>query len=92
MAQEFKPGEIGPQSGIYTITHDAAHADMPHEVTVIKGGRFRPAVIVRASASSSPNVPGTTSPRSSANSSCQACAWRPASQANTQPLSSFSLL
>jgi hypothetical protein len=25
MAQEFKPGEIVPQSGIYTITHDAAH-------------------------------------------------------------------
>jgi hypothetical protein len=40
MAQEFRPGEIVPQSGIYTITHDAAHADMPHEVTVIKGRRF----------------------------------------------------
>jgi YjzC-like protein len=40
MAQEFKPGEIVPQSGIYTITHDPAHADMPHEVTVIKGRRF----------------------------------------------------
>jgi hypothetical protein len=22
VAQEFKPGEIVPQSGIYTITHD----------------------------------------------------------------------
>jgi hypothetical protein len=33
MAQEYKPGEIVPQSGIYTITHDPAHADMPHEVT-----------------------------------------------------------
>ena len=40
MAQEFKPGEIVPQSGIYTITHDPAHAGMPHEVTVIKGRRF----------------------------------------------------
>jgi hypothetical protein len=40
MAQEFKPGEIVPQSGIYTITHDPAHGDMPHEVTVIKGRRF----------------------------------------------------
>jgi hypothetical protein len=39
MAQEYKPGEIVPQSGIYTITHDPAHADMPHEVTVIKGRR-----------------------------------------------------
>jgi hypothetical protein len=34
MAQEY---EIVPQSGIYTITHDPAHTDMPHEVTVIKG-------------------------------------------------------
>jgi hypothetical protein len=40
MTQEFKPGEIVPQSGIYTITHDPAHVDMPHEVTVIKGRRF----------------------------------------------------
>ena len=36
MAQD----EIVPQSGIYTITHDPPHADMPHEVTVIKGRRF----------------------------------------------------
>ena len=40
MAQEYRPGEIVPQSGIYTITHDPAHADMPHEVTVVKGLRF----------------------------------------------------
>jgi hypothetical protein len=40
MAQEFKPGEIVPQSSIHTITHDPAHADMPHEVKVIKGWRF----------------------------------------------------
>ena len=40
MAQAYKPGEIVPQSGIYTITHDPAHADMSHEVTVIKGRRF----------------------------------------------------
>jgi len=32
MAQEYKPGQIVPQSGIYTIAHDPAHADMPHEV------------------------------------------------------------
>ena len=38
MAQEYKPGQIVPQSGVYTITHDPAHADMPHEV--IKGRRF----------------------------------------------------
>jgi hypothetical protein len=40
MAQEYKPGEIMPHSGIYTITHDPQHPDMPHEVTVIKGRRF----------------------------------------------------
>jgi hypothetical protein len=28
MAQEYRPGEIVSQSGIYTITHDPAHADM----------------------------------------------------------------
>ena len=28
MAQEFKSGEIVLQSGIYAITHDAAHAEM----------------------------------------------------------------
>ena len=40
MVLEYKPGEIVPESGIYTITHDPVHADMPHEVTVIKGRRF----------------------------------------------------
>jgi hypothetical protein len=40
MAQEYKPGQIVPQSGVYRITHDPQHADMPHEVTVIKGRRF----------------------------------------------------
>jgi hypothetical protein len=36
----YKPDEIVPESGIYTIRHDPAHADMPHEVTAIKGRRF----------------------------------------------------
>ena len=40
MAQEYRPGDIVPQSGIYTITHDPVHAEMPHEVTVVKGRRF----------------------------------------------------
>ena len=40
MAQEFRPGQIVPQSGVYRITHDPLHPDMPHEVTVIKGRRF----------------------------------------------------
>jgi hypothetical protein len=40
MAQEFRPGQIVSQSGIYTITHDPAHADMPHAVTAVEGRRF----------------------------------------------------
>jgi hypothetical protein len=40
MDQEYKPWQIVPQSGVYAITHDPVHADMPHEVTVIKGRRF----------------------------------------------------
>ena len=40
MAEEFKPGQIVPESGVYRITHDPVHAEMPHEVTVIKGRRF----------------------------------------------------
>lgn len=40
MAQEFKPGQIVPESGVYQITHAPVRADMPHEVTVIKGRRF----------------------------------------------------
>jgi hypothetical protein len=39
MAQEFKSGEIVPQSGIYRITHDPSHMEA-HEVTAIKGRRF----------------------------------------------------
>ena len=39
MAQEFKSGEIVPQSGIYRITHDPAHMEV-HEVTALKGHRF----------------------------------------------------
>jgi YjzC-like protein len=40
MAQEFHPGQIVPESGIYRVAHDPEHQDMPHEVTVIKGRRF----------------------------------------------------
>ena len=40
MAQEYRPSDIVPESDIYTITHDPVHAEMPHEVTVIKGRRF----------------------------------------------------
>jgi hypothetical protein len=29
---EYKAREIFPQSGIYIITHEPAHADMPHQV------------------------------------------------------------
>ena len=38
--QSRRLGEIVPQSGVYTITHDPIRADIPHEVTGIKGRRF----------------------------------------------------
>jgi hypothetical protein len=62
MAQEFRPGEIVPQAGIYTITHDPAHAGMPHDVTVIKGRRFPSCRHCTVSASNSP-TPRTMSAR-----------------------------
>jgi hypothetical protein len=34
--QEYKPGEIVPQSGVIR-SHDPVHSDMPHEVTVDQG-------------------------------------------------------
>ena len=40
MVQAYKPGDIVPESGIYTITYDPLHGHMPHEVLVIKGARF----------------------------------------------------
>jgi len=38
--RNFTPAQIVPESGIYRITHDPQQADMPHEVTVVKGRRF----------------------------------------------------
>jgi hypothetical protein len=40
VAQEYRPGEILPQSAIITFTHDPAHAVMPREMTAIKGRCF----------------------------------------------------
>jgi hypothetical protein len=40
MAEEFKPGQIVPASGVYRITHDTAHTDASREVTLSKGRRF----------------------------------------------------
>ena len=34
MAQEFKPGQIVPESGIYTITHDRQACGYVAQVTV----------------------------------------------------------
>ena len=51
MAQEFKPGEIVPQSGIYTITHDAAHkwqrASVPGRLA--SGRLYRPVACLSSS-------------------------------------------
>ena len=36
---EYKPGNIVPESGIYTVTHDRKHFKT-HDVTCVKGRRF----------------------------------------------------
>lgn len=40
MSEEYKPGQVVPNSGIYKVTHDA-HTQ-PHEVTCVKGEPFPP--------------------------------------------------
>lgn len=37
----FKPGDSVPNSGIYRVIHDPAHAE-EHEVTCVYGKRFPP--------------------------------------------------
>jgi hypothetical protein len=37
----FKPGQICPQSGIYTVIHDPVHRQS-HEVTCVNGKKFPP--------------------------------------------------
>jgi hypothetical protein len=77
MAQEYKPGQIVPQSGIYTITHDPAHADMSHEVTVIKGRRFptcRHCKVTMFQLATRPDTPKPSLAR------CRRCAPRRASK------------
>jgi hypothetical protein len=41
MADEYKPGQEVPASGIYNVTHDPRHAEA-HQVTCIKGRIFPP--------------------------------------------------
>lgn len=41
MAEEYKPGDEVPKSGIYKVTHDKNHAE-EHEVTCIIGKKFPP--------------------------------------------------
>jgi len=40
VAEEFKPGDKVPRSGIYRVTHDS-HSE-PHEVTCVFGKVFPP--------------------------------------------------
>lgn len=40
MPQAFKPGQIVPESGVYSISHEPPHEAMPREITAIKGRRF----------------------------------------------------
>jgi hypothetical protein len=41
VAHGYRPGEIVPRSGTYTITRDPQDAGMPHEVAGVKGRAFR---------------------------------------------------
>jgi hypothetical protein len=40
MAEEYRPGQNVPTSGIYRVTHEPTHSAMPNEVTVLKGRQF----------------------------------------------------
>jgi hypothetical protein len=41
MADDYKPGDKVPRSGIYLVTHDRNHTQ-PHEVTCVYGKTFPP--------------------------------------------------
>jgi hypothetical protein len=41
MADEYKPGDKVPKSGIYRVTHDNNHT-AAHEVTCVYGKEFPP--------------------------------------------------
>ena len=41
MAKTYKPGNTVEGSGVYRVTHDAAHLK-PHDVTVVQGKPFPP--------------------------------------------------
>ncbi|MGA7792633.1 MAG: hypothetical protein WCA19_06295 [Candidatus Acidiferrales bacterium] len=41
VGDEFKPGDICKQSGIYKVLHDPHHAQ-EHEVTCVNGKKFPP--------------------------------------------------
>jgi hypothetical protein len=40
MANQFKTGEVVPQSGIYRIDHRPPHSKMPEEITLVRGRWF----------------------------------------------------
>jgi hypothetical protein len=41
MAEQYKPGDTCPKSGIYKVVHDTQHHE-EHEVTVVKDEQFPP--------------------------------------------------
>ena len=41
MAEQYKPGDKVPHSGIYKVVHDGVHHD-EHEVTAVVGEPFPP--------------------------------------------------
>ena len=40
MVQQFKTGQVVPESGIYRIEHRPPHSKMPEEITLLRGRWF----------------------------------------------------
>jgi hypothetical protein len=40
MAYEYRPGHSVQETGIYRITHQPEHTNIPHEVVILKGECF----------------------------------------------------
>jgi hypothetical protein len=40
MAQQLRPGEIVPESGVYRVSHEPTHVGALYQLTFIRGRRF----------------------------------------------------
>src|SRR5262245_35975004 len=53
MVQAYKPGQLVPESGIYSISHEPQHTDMSREIIVLSTDAFRAVEAVKQSVSCS---------------------------------------